>query len=375
MANYNPIYIPWLRNLQLRVHVIGYHPQGECILLVIYDNENRSIKYSIVIDSYKKRTEENQLFTLLEEYGISSENPIDMLIWTHPDRDHSRGIPDIIEKYVCSTTRIIMPDGANKWTIQKKYERKLYQTIINRLKNRELSFDRVNVHEQRASTMKLVLLKFHDNISEDIYFSIEVLTPFSDDVAKKTEGNGSFLNNDISMSIIIQIGDLQLFFGGDIENNAIERIPLLKMDELSFVKIPHHGSNTSTKLPEHLLEIFYPQSEVEEEENNNDEYDACYGDDVNEENEEEMEGGIKPEQPHIISVSTCFRLGKARDPLKDVLELYKPFSKRICLTDHERPRKNHYGVWTFVYNVVDSICVDDECRCKGDAGVWYKYKR
>lgn len=136
MDNCNSEYVPWLQNLQLKIHVIGYHPQGECILLVIYDNESRSVKYSIVIDSYKKRKEENQLFTLLEQYGISMENPIDMLIWTHPDRDHSRGIPDIIERYVRPNTRIIMPDGANIWTIKKKYELGLYQSIIELLKKK-----------------------------------------------------------------------------------------------------------------------------------------------------------------------------------------------------------------------------------------------
>ena len=30
-----------LQNLQLHVHVIGYHPEGECILLILYNAAKR----------------------------------------------------------------------------------------------------------------------------------------------------------------------------------------------------------------------------------------------------------------------------------------------------------------------------------------------
>ena len=37
-------------DIQLRIHVFGYYPQGECVLLIIFDTSKNHVIKSVVID-------------------------------------------------------------------------------------------------------------------------------------------------------------------------------------------------------------------------------------------------------------------------------------------------------------------------------------
>ena len=324
-------------DLQLHVHVIGYHPEGECILIIIYDAYSNSVKKSILIDCYDKGKDQRQVRKLLKEKGISLENPSNLIIWTHPDSDHSEGIRDIIANYTNEDTIVVIPDGINKWTLLLKGQLLNYNYLLDRFKAKRIKLDRINTSNNRDGIQPYLSCVFDDSGRDPISFYIEVLTPFTNDVFEETELKKIFKKNNVSISAILHFGDLHLYFGGDVEDNAINQVPIYKFKDISFIKIPHHGSNTSTALPQRILTYL----------------------------EEDEECG----QGQITSVSTsCYR-GKNSLPKIEVLELYKPISKKICLTDSEETRVNLYGIWTYEYEIIKNKMIDKK---EGDAMVWYE---
>ena len=98
------------KNLLVKVFVIGYSLRGESIIMLFIDKDRLdNILYSIVIDCFTYKNI-NKTEEILNEYGISR---IDMLCWSHPDFDHTKGIDTIIHKFCNETTKIMLPQGLN----------------------------------------------------------------------------------------------------------------------------------------------------------------------------------------------------------------------------------------------------------------------
>lgn len=341
---------------------------------------------SIAIDSYVNESNENLLFLLLDNYGISKENPIDMLIWTHPDTDHCKGMCDVITKYADKKTIVIVTEGARKWTMFTECSKQIYNHILSQYKKKNIQLSHANVSPLCYPPNKVYMyIRFGDDNEEEKDFYIEILTPFEDDATRQTEANATFQNNDISISFVVHFGDLQLYFGGDAENAAIRRVEVEKYSNLQFIKIPHHGSKSSIVLPQIISEYYdYTKEEVEGYENDDHAneavsyyYDECSEDvisniDEPDETASDIDDDVK-NKPHILSVSTCFHIGSAHDPEDFVLNLYKSFSKKIYLTDYEKPRNNKYGICKFEYDIKACECRREECL--GDAGVFYVHEK
>ena len=333
-----PIPIESVLYLELQVYVIGYYPQGECILILVFDTYAQSVRKSILIDCYSGK-KQKQLRNILDEKGVSSDNPLDLFIWTHPDEDHSLGIRDIVENYTGSETIMVMPDGVSIWTLIRKRQLLNYVSILERFKKNKLQLERVNSSNNREDTIKYLSCAFIDPGRDPIKFNIEVLTPYADDAIRSTEIKKNAKKNEVSISALLHFGGLHLYFGGDVEDAAITKVPLYKMNGVSFVKIPHHGSDTSIMLPKRIVDS---QEDADDEENT-----------------------------QVTSVSTCYHVGGSNLPLDEVLELYCDFSQKICLTDMEQNRCHTYGIWEYKYAVVAQNMVD---QSYGDAGVWVKSK-
>ena len=202
-----------------------------------------------------------------------------------------------------------------------------------------MQLERVNSSNNREDTIKYLSCAFIDPGRDPIKFNIEVLTPYADDAIRSTEIKKNAKKNEVSISALLHFGGLHLYFGGDVEDAAITKVPLYKMNGVSFVKIPHHGSDTSIMLPKRIVDS---QEDADDEENT-----------------------------QVTSVSTCYHVGGSNLPLDEVLELYCDFSQKICLTDMEQNRCHTYGIWEYKYAVVAQNMVD---QSYGDAGVWVKSK-
>lgn len=71
----------------------------------------------------------NGIKDVLNRYGLDTKK-LDFFVWTHPDLDHSLGIPQIIENYSNQYTQILLPVGFKKEII-KSFKSELYKAAYS----------------------------------------------------------------------------------------------------------------------------------------------------------------------------------------------------------------------------------------------------
>ena len=74
----------------------------------------------MLIDCYKAYGL-NVVENILNEYNLGRDNhPINVICWSHPHKDHSKGLYDVIWKYSSPTTKIIIQFGIDGTFYQLK---------------------------------------------------------------------------------------------------------------------------------------------------------------------------------------------------------------------------------------------------------------
>jgi ribosome-associated protein len=142
--------------------------------------------------------------------------------------------------------------------------------------------------------------------------------------------------NDISVAFNIVFGQLRFFFGGDITNTSIRKIPNDYFQNTVFVKIPHHGSSTSNILIDKYKNINHDL--------------------------------IEASNP-IIAVSTIFEDHHTHLPETNVLDSYRTISNGILVTNNTTNKINNLGIWSLKYKL-NSQKVSYEPISKGDAYIY-----
>lgn len=314
----------------MHIHVLGYYPEGESILIVLYDDSTQLPLKSILVDSYEVNNH-NKIEMVLKRYDLQNRK-LDYVIWTHPDRDHSIGFSNIVANYSSNNTLYLLPDGLSVWGVINDWEKFKSWAAITRSKiARKFNVERVNTSNRRTFPIHYGTV-YYDGIY-DVNFSIEILTPFAGQVFRHLEYNKTHKGNHMSISFTIRFGNLGFYFGGDTENMTIEEIDSSRLEDLYFVKIPHHGSDSSDLLPSKL-------------------------------NNQQNEKG-----PLIVSVTTGYHKGSSDLPLTSVLDLYKSKSSLILRTDNDN-HQNSYGIWSCEFN--RDSCKPWSCHCVGDSSIYYQ---
>lgn len=348
--NKPPIKVHDCSALELRIHVLGYYPKGESILIVLWDNHSQSVCQSVLIDSFEV-SNKNKFDTLLNEYKIH-KTKLNYFIWTHPDEDHSVGIQNIVKKYIDKNTLILIPYGlSNRTMLINSID------IITALKNissfpslLQSYFSILKCAKKRPSIVEPVSSSRHqlgselygeiikDNFDTSCDFKLEILTPFRDVTFTKSVINKSILKNDLSISFNIIFGKYKFFFGGDVENEAINLVREDKWNNTIFVKVPHHGSKSSDVLP------------------------AIYTRALQ---------NTRASKPLISAITTSFENNSnIQLPNITVLNEYVKCSRGIYLTKSTTSQVNNYGIWTFSYKY-KSILPLAKVK-KYDASVYYE---
>ncbi|TSC71825.1 MAG: competence protein ComEC [Parcubacteria group bacterium Gr01-1014_38] len=198
--------------------------QGDSILL-------RSGDVDVLVDGGPDAT----VLQRLSEIRPVLDRKLDVLVLTHPQRDHLAGLLTVLERE--DVGLVLLPELNS--------ESELFRSFVSELKKR-----RVPVRFARTGQQL-----------EGRSFTLTVLAPDSRlrELARKNLNNGSVvLRADVREGGGIE-GRFSALLTGDIERPAelhlVQRwSPLLDVDVL---KIPHHGSRTSTS--ERLLRAVTPQ--------------------------------------------------------------------------------------------------------------------
>ena len=138
-------------------------------------------------------------------------NKIDLLVSTHPDIDHIGGLLKVMNRVKVSS---ILDSG-------KKYNSHSYYLYKK---------------EAYQKNIPIQMAKLDDKIRLDPNVEITVLN----------SGKKSYSNNNSSIVLKVTYEEISILLTGDIERNAEKR--LIKTDKIDaqVLKIPHHGSATST---------------------------------------------------------------------------------------------------------------------------------
>lgn len=295
-------------SFHVKVIVIGYACYGESTLVLLMNSD--VVFYSMVIDSYHYKSDKikhgpyiNKTIDLLRHYHVER---IDVLCWTHPHDDHSRGIPRLIKKYCDDDTKVLYPMYLqNNQTDIVKYGTTSKQNIDYILEKNKL-------HKILATPIG-VAVKGEDNIDEfnlrDYYSSeitarvrIDALTPISSVLTEYV--NGSLCNdpNELSISFVVDVNGYAMYFGGDTKSKHINLSKTLKMARCRFVKIPHHASPTAADLTNYL--------------------------------------------PHELDAvcTTVFKWGKSKLPDQKILDRYRNYNSEMYSTNKDMRNLHQYGI-------------------------------
>lgn len=167
---------------------------------------------------------------------LSKEMPfwdrtIDLVILTHPEKDHLFGLLEVLKKY--KVENIL-------WTgvVRKIPEYDQWQGLI------------------KKEEAKIKIAKFSQKIScQNCEWKMEILYPF--EILEGIEFENS---NDTSIVSKLIFGENCFLFTGDITKSVENLFSLaseLENIKCQFLKVAHHGSKTSTS--ENFLKIVSPQ--------------------------------------------------------------------------------------------------------------------
>ena len=332
--SYRHVHIGDCQQLQLHIYVVGYQPMGESILVVLWDDEAKDTLKTILIDCFELDGK-NELENVFKQYNIDKKK-FNVIIWTHPDLDHSVGFSRIVDNYTCADTLFILPEGFSpfyKSFLHKSMIKSWLAVAKNRWLKRKLNVERVNASNLREFPMSYQPTYYEDGLGDGIKFSIEMLTPFAGQVFKHLDHNSTHKGNHISISLLVRLGEISFYFGGDTENEAINMVDINKLHNVVFVKIPHHGSPSSLSLPV-TLEKLKEQNLI----------------------------------PEITSVSSGYHRKNEDYPDEDVLTLYKDISSNVLLTERGNSI-DKYGIVYCPFNINPYIV--KPYALSGAAMKWY----
>lgn len=182
------------------VHFINVG-QGDSIFIITPNNKN------ILIDAGPPKAGK-KVVRYLKGLGIKK---IDLVIATHPDRDHIGGFPAVLKEFKVSK---LLDSG-------KLHVTRAYASYINAVRDQDIP---------------MTIAKAGKEIRVDTLLDIRILNSYG---AHKT-------NNQSSIALKLSYNDVDFLFLGDIEDGQEEKIAKKYDVRAEIIKIAHHGSKTSS---------------------------------------------------------------------------------------------------------------------------------
>lgn len=286
------IVVSSIDNLFLDIYIVGYPRQGESILCVL--REDASILFVSLVDTYKPDARENYVADILNGIG---KPPIDVLVWSHPDEDHSVGISEVMETFDPNhEASVFVPENiANIVENKAKQEfKKLLSWYAPSGKGTKLRtrFNTVSLSYGEVRTLyNITIFEQDTNLSVHLYLSF--FLPNSSRINQKALKWDSIKTNEFSIVHSLTFNGQQYLFCGDLTKNNIILLPERFYSDVKFIKIPHHGSSEPSSLAMKM-----------------------------------MSNGVS----EAISASTVYSVGGNDNPKDDTISLYRKISKSVFST-------------------------------------------
>lgn len=232
--------------------MIGYPEMGESQVIILKDDISGAIHYSAVIDCFEYKSI-NKTREILSDNGISELN---LLCWTHPDDDHSEGMAGLISDFCSLNTKVVLPEGIygseEDFVDYKPKHLDFFETLRDNNSKKNYNVNSASVFQDEIKGIETIYY-IHGLI--EFKFRICALAPISA-IVRRRLNSGLKNKNDISIALLFSLGEISLFFSGDIENQTINLIAKELLPEITFLKTPHHTSKSSDALLNIFDEVF-----------------------------------------------------------------------------------------------------------------------
>lgn len=197
------IYFYFVYNNKLTTLVFCNVGQGDGIYLRI---KNR---FDLVIDAGPDKS----ILRCLGRYMPFWDKKIELVILTHPNKDHYYGFFYLINRY--QIEKFI--------TVEKTLNSKIFNQLIKLIKNKKIKINYVYVND------------FFYILNKNI--KINFLWP--------PKNLNSANDNDYSLVFLYQEKGKRVLFTGDASNYVLNRLSNQLIKNIDILKIPHHGSKNS----------------------------------------------------------------------------------------------------------------------------------
>lgn len=172
--------------------------------------------YVVMIDTGEEK-ERSLVLNRLQELGVQK---IDLLILTHPDKDHIGNAKAVLEKYPVS--KVYLSSYIKESTLEKQLKEYIQKKKI----------DSTIIQDEKELTYG------------SMHFTIYPPLFLYDDS-----------NND-SLITVMQVGKNRFFFGADIKKKRVKEVLEQDFPPVDVIKVPYHGRYHEELVP--LLEKLQP---------------------------------------------------------------------------------------------------------------------
>jgi competence protein ComEC len=180
--------------------------QGDASLIVTSDDQ------TILIDGGPSDVVVDRLAEVLPPW----HRHIDLVILTHPHADHVTGLSAVLDDY----------HVGEFWFNGSRYDSATYQNLLAKIDELQIPKKIVTIETKRQLGAA----------------TIDVIGP-----ATVPEGISNL--NKTSLVFSFKLGDFQVLFAGDAESsNETEMLSRGVVPNIDVIKVPHHGSRTSSSL-------------------------------------------------------------------------------------------------------------------------------
>ncbi len=254
------VFVEKISNIFVSIYTVGYSEQGESLVIILKEclqNEAWKILHTTVIDCYESKSS-NKTIEILDQNSIST---IDLLCWSHPHTDHSEGMIDIFNKYCTKNTDIILPHGilgSCPLEIDISESEKLLLSTLQKS----------NTHKNYNINSVSVIKEFPQIVTRNFYseqftnlqleLNIKAVSPQASIVDRNLLKDSITNKNIFSIALVYEIGELRFLFSSDIENQSLRLVGKEILENIYFLKTPHHTSISS----DILLDIINPSSKI-----------------------------------------------------------------------------------------------------------------
>lgn len=192
---------------------------GDSSIIYLNSGELQNVVIIDIVDADK----------LLEELKANKINVIDLIVISHSDSDHCRGVNDFLEKFmaggivknICFNLDKRQPTQTMRLFLKKFLEINAKQGVQLLSGKNDTSVQKRELFSNKSTRLFLI----HPNVAESVQ------TYLSDNT------------NDTSIVCLLESDVCKVVFSGDLESagweRLLKRIPDLKCEVL---KMPHHGA-------------------------------------------------------------------------------------------------------------------------------------